>query len=97
MSAEPTAQTAPAPHFPHTEFRKAGAVWAVCPCGELEKPASSHEHSVKIGEEHVTERKRAERQRKADHDGKPQRRADLASSIGLILDSGGYWDGGDNA
>lgn len=51
-------QTAPAPHFPHTEFLR-GAVTAACPCG-WRVPAVNHEHSVRIGREHVDERARAE-------------------------------------
>lgn len=59
VGAEP--QTAPAPHFPHTEFLPGPIVTAACPCG-WRSVASSHAHSVALGADHVAERAAADRQ-----------------------------------
>ncbi|OAZ40929.1 hypothetical protein A9Z40_03025 [Microbacterium arborescens] len=67
------AQTAPAPHFPHTEFLPGPVVTAACPCG-WRKVASSHEHSVALGNEHRAERIAAER---------AEARAAAAAELGL--------------
>jgi len=59
-------QTAPAPHFTHTEFRPGGVIVAVCPCGGLSAPAVSHEHSCKLGDAHKAEAAAADRQAERD-------------------------------
>ena len=89
LSPEPTRQTAPAPHFPHTEFLS-GKVTAACPCG-WRAVASSHEHSVTLGEDHVKERAHAARQAAAAEATRPQRVADLGASIDRIVETGGYF------
>lgn len=47
-------QSAPAPHFPQTEFLPGPVITAACPCG-WRKIASSHEHAVALGDEHRAE------------------------------------------
>lgn len=54
MTGEPTRQTRPAPHFPHTEFREGGKVAAVCPCG-WQKAVKDHEASWRAGQDHRAE------------------------------------------
>lgn len=55
---EPTRQTAPAPHFPHTEFTHGPVITAACPCG-WRATAASHDHSVALGRAHIAERQKA--------------------------------------
>lgn len=64
LAAEPTTLAAPAPHFPHTEFLQ-GQITAACPCG-WRTIASSHEHSVRLGDEHRAEAVAAARQAARD-------------------------------
>lgn len=93
-------QTAPAPHFPHTEFLPGPKITAACPCG-WRRIASSHEHSTALGDEHRAEtgspsreeEQRAARQRAADHAGRQGRIDDLSRSIRRIHETGGYWNG----
>lgn len=89
LTPEPTRQTRPAPHFPHTEFLS-GQVTAACPCG-WRAIASNHEHSVELGKEHVAERERAARQSAADRAGRADRVDDLRESIDRVVATGGYF------
>lgn len=45
-------------HQPQTEFRAGGKIQATCPACGWSRIASSHEHSYKLGGEHVAEMKR---------------------------------------
>ncbi len=57
-------QAAPAPHFPHTEFLPGPVVTAACPCG-WRSVASSHEHSVALGADHLADIARQAREASA--------------------------------
>lgn len=87
---EPTRQAAPAPHFPQTEFLPGPIIHASCACG-WRAIASSHEHSVQLGKEHVDERARAARQSAKAHEGRAARVDDLTASIERIAATGGYF------
>lgn len=82
-------QTAPAPHFPQTEFLPGPVVTATCPCG-WRAVASSHEHSVQLGRDHKAAMQ-GERNRQADEAGRSARIDDLSASIRRISETGGYW------